>query len=75
MTFVGGFLVLPLKKVVKMGNCGGLLSRASQGNKNHPHGGPPGQQRKNSNDDKRRGSDDSRGKGHGHGHGHGNKKH
>ena len=61
-----------------MGNCGGLLKKELGPNQSHPHGGPPGQ-RKNSHDDKRRGSDDSHGKGHGHGHGqghgHGNKKH
>ena len=58
-----------------MGNCGGVLRRELNGNKDHPHGAPPGQQRKNSHDEKRRGSDDSHGKGHGHGHGHGKKKH
>ncbi|CAF1114026.1 unnamed protein product [Rotaria sp. Silwood1] len=61
----------------KMGNCSGVLPTGHGSHGNHPHGGPPGQTRKHSHDEGRRGSGDSHGKGggQGHGHGHGNKNH
>ncbi|CAF3103270.1 unnamed protein product [Rotaria sp. Silwood2] len=46
-----------------MGNCSGVLPMGHGSNSNHPHGGPPGQARKHSNDGGRRGSGDSHGKG------------
>ena len=60
-------------EIVTMGSCQGALARGMEKNNDHPHGGPPGQRKKNSPDRQRRGSDDSHGKGHGNAHGH--KKH
>jgi hypothetical protein len=52
-----------------MENCAGTLRSELRENQSDRHDLPPGQQRKNSHDDKRRGSNDNHGKGHG------NKKH
>lgn len=50
-----------------MGNCSEIIHRelAHLNKGNHPDGGPPGQQWKNSHDSERHVSDDHPGKGHG----------
>ncbi|CAF1001019.1 unnamed protein product [Adineta ricciae] len=58
------------KTLAKMGNCCGGLLKDSEKRNSHPHGGPPGHQRRGSNDSNERGG----GRGHGPGHGPGHKK-
>lgn len=58
-----------------MGNCSGILPREHGSHPHHPHGGPPGQMRKHSQDRGRPGSGDSHGRGGGREHGHENKRH
>ncbi|CAF0847227.1 unnamed protein product [Adineta ricciae] len=47
--------------------CRNTTLKGSEKRNSHPHGGPPGHQRRGSNDSNERGG----GHGHGHGHGHG----